>query len=132
MYEESVSTMVLTIIPGIISLVLFIILFVNILQISKNVKSIKKKMYDGDAIELAIILISENKSTEAIDVIRKAFLKDCINELSKNWYEKDKCDEDVKHLEHFYSRHFKTNFPIINKDYLHDEYLKVRKFYIED
>lgn len=132
MYEQSDSSILVNVILGIISFVLFLVFFINFLRMAKNTKLIKEKLYGSDVIETAIIMITEGKHDEAIDIVKKAFLKDCARELKINWFERDKCDENVRHLENYYSRRFKDNYVAINKDFLHSEYLKVRKFYIDE
>lgn len=124
------SEIAFTVIGSIVSLILFLILFITFLNLSKNVKLIKEKLTGGNEIAKAMILISEDKKNEATEIIRVAFLQDCIRILDKDWFESSKCDSLIDDKINSYLRKFKLALPEINKDFLLSEYKKVRKLYI--
>lgn len=126
------SEIAFTVIISIVSLILFLILFITFLNLSKNVKLIKEKLSSGNEIAKAMILISDDKKNEAIEIIRVTFLQDCISILDENWFEISKCDSLIDDKINLYLRKFKLALPDIKKDLFLFEYKKVRKFYIEE
>jgi hypothetical protein len=112
-------------------LVISIILFFTFLGMAKNLKLIKRKLHDGDAVADAIVLIVKGEKTKARDLIAEAFIKECVKELQINWFESDKCDDNVKQLIAKYTVPFEKMYPELNKEWLQGEYASVRKFFID-
>jgi len=112
-------------------LVISIILFFTFLGMAKNLKLIKRKLYNGDAVADAIFLILNGEKTKARDLVIESFTKECIAELQLNWFEPQKCDDNVKQLIAKYTDPLEKMFPDLNKEWLQGEYASVRKFFID-
>lgn len=117
------------IISAIISLILFIILFVNIIKISKNVVKIENQVSGGGIRNDVFLKIHEGKIEEATEIVKKSFCSTCLNQLEKDYYDYSSNTSNYDELIELYIEHYGDFLPDISTQYLENELLKLGKFY---
>lgn len=119
------------IISGLISFILFIILFAKIIQISKNVKSIKKESSTSFKLrEKAILNIHNGNLKDALELINSAFVTDCMCCIEMNYSDFDSLKKEIWMIIYEYSR-YKNVFPELDEKYFLNKSEELKSIYLK-
>lgn len=129
MYETSAIDSLIIVVPTIIGAVLYIILFANVISISKNVRKIEERMSDVFNRNDIFMKIYHGKSDEAMKMVVDSFIRSCLLQLEKYNDSNNVIDLEINKLKEDCVFYYGKLLPGITKDFLNGEYGKVEKFY---
>lgn len=105
MYTESDFSWIFFI-SGLISFIFFVVIFVKIIQISKEVKKISTKTNSSFKLrEKAILELQKGNKKEAKELIENAFVLDCMYVIESYYRESDVRDKQIWFNIYEYSRY---------------------------